>query len=72
MTILTEMLKCPSLAESSIEVVERKGRGHPDTICDLLARSWAALWRIVHHRCAWSLNQLATSNLTPKIETTSP
>ncbi|MBY0560081.1 methionine adenosyltransferase [Hyphomicrobium sp.] len=25
------------MSETSFEVVERKGRGHPDTICDLLA-----------------------------------
>ena len=37
MTILIEMLKCPSVAEASVEVVERKGLGHPDTICDLLS-----------------------------------
>ena len=37
MTILIEMLKCPSVAESSVEIVERKGLGHPDTICDLLS-----------------------------------
>ena len=37
MTILIELLKCPSVADSSVEVVERKGLGHPDTICDLLS-----------------------------------
>ena len=37
MTILIELLKCPSAADSSVEVVERKGLGHPDTICDLLS-----------------------------------
>ena len=25
------------MSEAPFEVVERKGRGHPDTICDLLA-----------------------------------
>lgn len=24
----------PAVAEGEIEIVERKGRGHPDTICD--------------------------------------
>jgi hypothetical protein len=31
--VLIETLKCPSLAVSSVEVVERKGLGRPDTIC---------------------------------------
>jgi S-adenosylmethionine synthetase len=37
MTIVIELLKSPSVAASPIEVVERKGLGHPDTICDHLS-----------------------------------
>ena len=32
--ILVEPSPIPPLAERSIEIVERKGIGHPDTICD--------------------------------------
>lgn len=34
MTTLIEILKTPSVATNAVEVVERKGLGHPDTICD--------------------------------------
>jgi S-adenosylmethionine synthetase len=37
LNILIELFTCPSVTESSVEVVERKGLGHPDTICDLLS-----------------------------------
>ena len=37
MAILIKTLTCPSVAEDSTEVVERKGLGHPDTICDHLS-----------------------------------
>ena len=37
MTILIETMKSPSVATSPVEVVERKGLGHPDTICDHLS-----------------------------------
>ena len=30
-------MKAPSLGNQALEVVERKGQGHPDTICDALA-----------------------------------
>ena len=35
-----------------VEMVERKGRGHPDTICDALAEAFGiALSRAYHERC---------------------
>jgi len=37
--ILIEKLKGPSIEEREIEMVERKGIGHPDTICDALAET---------------------------------
>jgi S-adenosylmethionine synthetase len=39
LTISIETLKCPSVAESHIEVVERKGLGHPDISVISSARS---------------------------------
>ena len=50
----------PTAGESDVEIVERKGLGHPDTICDLVmdqisqALSHAYLQhfgRILHHNC---------------------
>jgi S-adenosylmethionine synthetase len=50
----------PTPAESEVEIVERKGLGHPDTICDLvmeqisqaLSRAYTAgFGRILHHNC---------------------
>jgi S-adenosylmethionine synthetase len=47
-------------SESEVEIVERKGLGHPDTICDLvmeqisqqLSRAYTASFgRILHHNC---------------------
>ena len=35
----TIMLSALPLAEEAVEVVERKGLGHPDTICDALAEN---------------------------------
>lgn len=64
MNILIELLTCPSVAESSVEVVERKGLGHPDTICDLLSeelsRALASYYldnfgRVLHHNVDKSL-----------------
>jgi S-adenosylmethionine synthetase len=40
-----------TLADEAVEVVERKGLGHPDTICDALAESFSrALSREYRHR----------------------
>ena len=64
MTMSIETLKCPSVAESHIEVVERKGLGHPDTICDLLceelSRALASYYldnfrSVLHHNVDKSL-----------------
>lgn len=64
MTVLIEILECPPLAESSVEVVERKGLGHPDTICDLLSEEVSCalaryylheFGRILHHNVDKSL-----------------
>ncbi len=38
-------------AGGPIEVVERKGKGHPDTICDALAEE------LSHQLCAWYLQK---------------
>lgn len=32
--IVVERMKGPSVARQRVEIVERKGKGHPDTICD--------------------------------------
>jgi S-adenosylmethionine synthetase len=50
----------PSVEENEVEIVERKGLGHPDTICDLvmeqiseaLCRAYSEQFgRILHHNC---------------------
>jgi S-adenosylmethionine synthetase len=50
----------PTAAEADVEIVERKGLGHPDTICDLvmdrisqaLSQSYLQHFgRILHHNC---------------------
>ena len=50
----------PSAAQSRIEIVERKGLGHPDTICDLVMERISqdlskvylgSFGRILHHNC---------------------
>jgi S-adenosylmethionine synthetase len=35
------LLETPSLATDALEIVERKGLGHPDTICDALAENFS-------------------------------
>ena len=58
MNILLEELKRPTLEQQRIELVERKGKGHPDSICDAIAEAVslalcreyrAAFGRILHH-----------------------
>jgi len=58
--ILVEETIAPTPAESAIEIVERKGLGHPDTICDLvmeqISQSLAQAYfvkfgRILHYNC---------------------
>jgi S-adenosylmethionine synthetase len=56
-----------------IEMVERKGRGHPDTICDALAEALTiALTRFYHARCGAVLHHnvdkvlLAAGSSTPR------
>lgn len=55
---LLEELKHTPVAQQRIELVERKGKGHPDTICDAVAEAvslalcreyQAAFGRILHH-----------------------
>ncbi|MBI2996856.1 MAG: hypothetical protein HYY46_00145, partial [Deltaproteobacteria bacterium] len=50
----------PSVSETDVEIVERKGLGHPDTICDAIMEAisqslcQAYLERfgsILHHNC---------------------
>jgi len=52
------LLSAPSPAKLPFEIVERKGIGHPDTICDALAENLSAtlsraylqrFGRILHH-----------------------
>jgi S-adenosylmethionine synthetase len=56
--ILLEELKRTPVAQQRIELVERKGKGHPDSICDAVAEAvslalcreyQAAFGRILHH-----------------------
>ncbi|MFW5875550.1 MAG: methionine adenosyltransferase [Myxococcota bacterium] len=42
MELVVDHLASPSPAEASVEVVERKGLGHPDTICDAVAEAASA------------------------------
>src|SRR4029079_2355448 len=40
-----------------VEMVERKGRGHPDSICDALAEAFTiSLTRAYHERCGMVLH----------------
>jgi S-adenosylmethionine synthetase len=64
MTILIEMLTTPSAATRAVEVVERKGLGHPDTICDHLSEEFSRalsryylehFGRVLHHNVDKSL-----------------
>jgi S-adenosylmethionine synthetase len=41
MTVVIEALSGPPVAERRVEIVERKGIGHPDTICDSLVEAIA-------------------------------
>ncbi len=36
MNLIVEKLNVPTAEEMSLEIVERKGLGHPDTICDMI------------------------------------
>jgi S-adenosylmethionine synthetase len=58
--IRVEEIKGPTAGELGVEIVERKGLGHPDTICDLVmervsvALSQAYIERfgsVLHHNC---------------------
>ncbi len=58
--LLIEKIEGPASAERDVEIVERKGLGHPDTICDSvmeqislgLTRSYLERFgRILHHNC---------------------
>jgi len=52
MDIHVEDIETPSPAASEVEIVEHKGLGHPDTLCDALAeRASAALSRTYLQRC---------------------
>ncbi len=56
--IRVEQLRIPSVEENYVEIVERKGIGHPDTICDAIAEQLSInlsryyldnFGRILHH-----------------------
>ena len=58
--IHVEEISAPSPSETHVEIVERKGLGHPDTICDLvmekisqaLSQAYTEKFgRILHHNC---------------------
>ena len=36
MNLTVERLPIPPIEETDLEIVERKGLGHPDTICDMV------------------------------------
>lgn len=65
-----------------VEIVERKGRGHPDSICDALAEAFSInLTRAYHQRCGAVLHHnvdkvlLAAGSSTPRFgggEVTAP
>ncbi|MCA9863415.1 MAG: methionine adenosyltransferase [Thermomicrobiales bacterium] len=42
MNVHVDLLRAPSPASGPLEIVERKGVGHPDTICDAIAESVSA------------------------------
>lgn len=57
-TIIVEPLRSPRPAEQRVEVVERKGVGHPDSICDAVAEEISValsqeylrrFGRVLHH-----------------------
>lgn len=49
--IAVDLLKAPSVAQQPVEIVERKGLGHPDSICDAIAeRAALALVRAYRER----------------------
>jgi S-adenosylmethionine synthetase len=57
-----------------VEMVERKGRGHPDSICDALAEAFSiSLTRVYHQRCGAVLHYnvdkvlLAAGSSIPRI-----
>lgn len=58
--IMIQEVKGPCLSEMDVEIVERKGLGHPDTICDSvmehLSQTLSKVYlerfgRILHHNC---------------------
>jgi S-adenosylmethionine synthetase len=58
--IYVQEIAVPTMAEVDVEIVERKGLGHPDTICDAvmerISRSLSQAYlkhygRILHHNC---------------------
>jgi hypothetical protein len=54
------VLHCDATPEAGdVEIVERKGHGHPDTICDAIAeRVCIALCRLYRDRCGAILHRL--------------
>ncbi len=57
MTLIVEALRQPPVAERRVELVERKGLGHPDTICDALVEAIAvALNRMYRERAGGILH----------------
>ncbi|MHC4984121.1 MAG: methionine adenosyltransferase, partial [Planctomycetota bacterium] len=51
MNLIVSALPRPTAEERSVEVVERKGLGHPDSLCDALAEAFSlALCRYYRDR----------------------
>ena len=72
--ILVQQLTQPPTEEQDVELVERKGLGHPDSICDAIANHASvalcreyrrALGRILHHNLDKAL--LAAGSSSPRL-----
>ena len=48
--LVIETLARPTIAERRVELVERKGLGHPDTICDSLVEAIAVALNRMYDR----------------------
>jgi S-adenosylmethionine synthetase len=77
MPIVIEILPGPNAGAQRVEIVERKGLGHPDTICDLLSeRLSVALSKyylgqfglILHHNVDKALLAAGRSSPIPRFQ----
>lgn len=72
--VLVEQQPAPTLARRSVEFVERKGKGHPDTICDEVMESFSVelcrtyielAGQVLHHNVDKGL--LVAGQATPRL-----